>query len=80
MTNLNKPVHRITDTLQRDRGKLRNIVASLTREGLALRLKGCQNTLLLPYAVAYGRAAAIEADRLVVERQAARKHKKGGRK
>jgi hypothetical protein len=78
MVNLNKPVHRVTETLQRERGRLRNIVASLTREGLVMRLKGCRHALLLPYSVAFVKAATIEADRLRAERKALRKAKKGG--
>lgn len=76
MTPATKPVTRLTDCYERERGALRPIVATLSAGGVLLRLKGCRHTLLLPYSTAWTRAAWLEAGQVKAERDAAKKAKR----
>lgn len=66
-------VTRETSATVRDRGRVRPIVATLNGAGILLRLKGCRLTFLLPYDVAYWRAARLQAEQARAEKRAARK-------
>ncbi len=75
MTPLTKPVHRLTQTMVRDRGsKSRLIVAGLLPgDVLEFRMQGTRKRFVLPIATAYYQAARLEAARVVAQRQAARR-------
>ena len=56
------------------------LVIRLAPEGVYLREKGRRTSYLLPYGVAYQRAAAIEGERQARERLAARRERAKARK
>ena len=74
MTELKRPVRR--ETLDSYRG--RPIVVELTREGVRVKEKG-RRTWFGPYTYRqlFARLAQLEGDRIIRERKAARKAKKG---
>lgn len=72
MTRADKPVTRLT--YARYRGV--EIVVTLQRTSIALRLKGTRKTFLLDVEAAYCRAAHAEAMRAVAERQAQRRQRR----
>lgn len=74
VTRINKPVTRLTTVEVRD-PRLRPLVVTLEAECLALRQARCRKVYRLPYAVAFTRAARLEAEQKRYEKIQARKRK-----
>lgn len=76
MTELLKPVRRLSQASKFSRGKMRRIVVTLLPNGLGLRLAKERKTFSLPYTELYGLAVrvtqAAERDRKKAERKARR--------
>lgn len=73
MTQLRKPVIREVSATVRDAGRVRPLVIRLIDAGLELRQKGCRTTYLLPYGVAWIKAAQLAADARRAERKQRKK-------
>lgn len=72
-TPLTKPVAREIPVLAA-RGQTTMIV-TLTEAGIEFRVKGTRTSYLLPYGVAYTRAATLEADRTLAAKRSGRRQR-----
>jgi hypothetical protein len=70
-TPLSKPVARVVRTS----GTAPALVVTLTEAGIAFRIKGTRTSYLLPYGVAYTRAATLEADRTLAAKRSGRRQR-----
>lgn len=79
MTELTKPVRRLSPAAKYSRGKMRPIVVTLLPTGLQLRLHGERKAYTLPYADLYPLAVRVhqqaEKDRKREAKKQARKAK-----
>ena len=74
MTDLRKPVSRVTDTSVRFRGQLRRLVVTLLPgDVIELRPQGCRQRYVLPLDHVYSLAVKAAARALVEERKKNRK-------
>lgn len=73
MTNLTKPVSRVTPATAREVGKDRNIVVTMDGKLLGFRAKGCKRKYWLPISACY--TMAVRASVLASKRE----KKKGSR-
>jgi hypothetical protein len=53
------------------------LIVTLTLAGVQFRVKGTRTSYLLPYGVAYTRAAHLEADQMIRSRRARRRVSRG---
>jgi len=74
MTNLTKPVSRVSNATIREAGRTREIVITLQPPSLlGFRAKGCRKTYWLPAAACY--MQAVKADVAFQKKQKAKTHK-----
>lgn len=79
MTELTKPVRRLSNAAKYSRGKMRRIVVTLLPNGLGLRLAKERKTYSLPYADLYPLAVRVHQQAEKDRKKAERKARKGTR-